>query len=131
MSERTSLSSRHRRRSGPSFASGGGGSGHPGAGGSRRSRSSHGGRAGSVDPLLAEASYSDDSGPGGASASQAGRSAHSSQHLHRSVSRGDLDAQSVARSYNETIIRPVTRPLHTPAGTSYRSNRSHATSEVS
>lgn len=127
MSERTSLSSRHRRRSGPSFASGG--SAHPGPGGSRRSRSSHGGRAGSVDPLLAEASYSDDSGPGGASASNAGRSAHSSQHLHRSVSRGDLDAQSVARSYNETIIRPVTRPLHTPAGTSYRSNRSHATSE--
>ena len=46
-----------------------------------------------------------------------------------------------ARSYNETIIRPVTRVLHggrgggsrggQSAATSHRSNRSHATSEVS
>ena len=44
----------------------------------------------------------------------------------RSVTRSE------ARSYNETIIRPVTRRLNTPAGTSYRSSRSHATtSEVS
>ena len=45
------------------------------------------------------------------------------------------DTRSEAgRSYNETIIRPVTRRLHTPAGTSVRSrsSRSHAgTSEVS
>ena len=41
------------------------------------------------------------------------------------------DTRSEARSYNETIIRPVTRRLNTPAGTSYRSSRSHATtSEV-
>ena len=44
------------------------------------------------------------------------------------------DTRSEAgRSYNETIIRPVTRRLHTPAGTSVRSrsSRSHAgTSEV-
>jgi hypothetical protein len=59
--------------------------------------------------------------------------------MHRSVSRGDLDAQSVARSYNETIIRPVTRTLRGGGGvvgggisaaTSHRSNRSHVTSEV-
>ena len=43
------------------------------------------------------------------------------------------DTRSEAgRSYNETIIRPVTRRLHTPAGTSVRSrsSRSHVTSEV-
>ncbi|TRY69249.1 hypothetical protein TCAL_13171 [Tigriopus californicus] len=117
MSERTSLSSRHRRKSVPSFASGFS-HGGPGSVGGASRRSSN--RAGSVDPLLAgDGSYSDDSHGGG-------------RNIHRSVSRGDLDradAQSVARSYNETIIRPVTRPLHTPAATSYRSNRSHATSE--
>ena len=47
----------------------------------------------------------------------------------------------IHRSYNETIIRPVTRVLHGGGGggsrggqsaaTSHRSNRSHVTSEVS
>lgn len=108
MSEHNSMGSRHRRKSVPSFASQMLGSSR----GSRRSRSSP--RAGSVDPLL-DGSLSDgaESGP-----------------LHLSVSRGDLDradTRSEARSYNETIIRPVTRRLNTPAGTSYRSSRSHAT----
>lgn len=110
MSERTSMSSRHRRKSVPSFSSG-------------RHR-----REGSVDPLL-EGSYSDDSGDG----RRKRGSSVGSAVMHRSVSRGELDrtdAQSVARSYNETIIRAVTRPLHTPTGTSYRSSRSRATSEV-
>lgn len=47
-------------------------------------------------------------------------------------SRADTRSEA-GRSYNETIIRPVTRRLHTPAGTSVRSrsSRSHAgTSEV-
>ena len=48
-----------------------------------------------------------------------------------SISIFRADTRSEARSYNETIIRPVTRRLNTPAGTSYRSSRSHATtSEV-
>ena len=85
-----------------------------------RSRSQ---RAGSVDPLI-EYSDGDSGGGNGVHRSSTGT-------LHRSVSRGELDTQSVARSYNETIIRPVTRPLHTPTGASYRSSRSHATSEVS
>ena len=52
-----------------------------------------------------------------------------------------LTRSTSARSYNETIIRPVTRVLHggrgggsrggQSAATSHRSNRSHATSEVS
>ena len=108
MSEHNSTGSRHRRKSFPNML----GSSR----GSRRSRSSP--RAGSVDPLL-DGSLSD----GGDSGT-----------LHLSVSRGDLDradTRSEARSYNETIIRPVTRRLNTPAGTSYRSSRSHATtSEV-
>ena len=130
MSEVESQGSRHRRRSVPSFASSllGG-----------RSR-----REGSVDPLL-EGFQSD----GGDSA---GRQSHST--FHRSVSRGDLDAmdrwdwlimkiilltlliraetRSVARSFNETIIRPVTRRLQSAAGTSSRGsngNRSTRTSE--
>lgn len=42
-----------------------------------------------------------------------------------------MDTRSEARSYNETIIRPVTRRINAPqGGTSYRSNRSQATSEV-
>jgi len=103
MSEVASMASRHRRKSVPSLR-----------GGFRSAR------GGSVDPLL-EGFQSD----GGESVAT----------YHRSVSRGDLDmveraeTQSVARSYNETIIRPVTRKLHTPAGTSYRSNRSNRTSE--
>ena len=39
------------------------------------------------------------------------------------------DTRSVARSFNETIIRPVTRRLQSAAGTSTRSNRSTRTSE--
>ena len=35
----------------------------------------------------------------------------------------------MARSFNETIIRPVTRRLQSAAGTSTRSNRSTRTSE--
>ena len=130
MSEVASLASRHRRRSVPSFASGllGG----------------RGRREGSVDPLL-EGFQSDGGDSGGR---------QSSSTFHRSVSRGDLDGmdryyhtsslitvmtntcyraetRSVARSYNETIIRPVTRRLQSAAGTSYRSNRSTRTSEVS
>ena len=129
MSEVASLASRHRRRSVPSFASGllGG----------------RGRREGSVDPLLE--GFQSDGGDSG------GRQSNST--FHRSVSRGDLDAmdrsflhyikvnsinnsyfraetRSVARSYNETIIRPVTRRLQSAAGTSYRSNRSTRTSEV-
>ena len=107
MSEHNSTGSRHRRKSFPNML----GSSR----GSRRSRSSP--RAGSVDPLL-DGSFSDEN----------------DGTLHLSVSRGDLDradTRSEARSYNETIIRPVTRRLNTPAGTSYRSSRSHATtSEV-
>jgi len=105
MSEHNSMGSRHRRKSVPSFAS------QMLSGGSRRSRSSP--RAGSVDPLLDGSLSDEDTGT-----------------LHLSVSRGDLDradTRSEARSYNETIIRPVTRRLNTPAGTSYRSSRSHAT----
>jgi hypothetical protein len=111
VSEHNSMGSRHRRKSVPSFAS------QMLSGGSRRSRSSP--RAGSVDPLL-DGSLSDGGDSG-------------TLH-HLSVSRGDLDradtrsvTRSEARSYNETIIRPVTRRLNTPAGTSYRSSRSHAT----
>jgi len=103
MSEHNSTGSRHRRKSFPNML----GSSR----GSRRSRSSP--RAGSVDPLL-DGSFSDEN----------------DGTLHLSVSRGDLDradTRSEARSYNETIIRPVTRRLNTPAGTSYRSSRSHAT----
>jgi len=111
VSEVASLASRHRRRSVPSFASGllGG----------------RGKREGSVDPLLE--GFQSDGGDSG------GRQSNST--FHRSVSRGDLDAmdraetRSVARSYNETIIRPVTRRLQSAAGTSYRSNRSTRTSE--
>ena len=73
MSERTSLSSRHRRKSVPSYS----GDGTVTAQGGRRSA-----RGGSVDPLL----DSDDSGGG-----------HHSR-MHRSVSRGELDTHSVARS---------------------------------
>ena len=79
VSEVASMASRHRRKSVPSFS-----------GGFRTKR------AGSVDPLL-EGFQSD----GGESVGT----------FHRSVSRGDLDigdraeTQSVARSYNETIIR--------------------------
>jgi len=128
VSEAASMASRqHRRKSVPSFKGAAAGFG--------RSK-----RAGSVDPLL-EGFQSD----GAESIATS---------FHRSVSRGDLsggggsgvgggsggsngggsggdraDTQSVARSYNETIIRPVTRKLHTPAGTSYRSNRSNRTSE--
>lgn len=94
MSERTSLSSRHRRRK-------------------SLPDSSSNPRAGSVDPLLG--AYSDDSGAGHHAASRAG------------------DTHSVARSYNETIIRPVTRPLHSSTGgaSSFRGSRSHVgTSEV-
>merc|ERR1712223_2004570 len=108
ISEHNSMGSRHRRKSVPSFASNILGSTR----GSRRSRSSP--RAGSIDPLL-DGSLSDGAESG---------------TLHLSVSRGDLDradTRSEARSYNETIIRPVTRRLNTPAGTSYRSSRSHAT----
>ena len=39
------------------------------------------------------------------------------------------ETRSVARSFNETIIRPVTRRLQSAAGTSTRSNRSTRTSE--
>ena len=92
ISEVASLASRHRRRSVPSFASG--------ILGGRR-----GPREGSVDPLLE--GFQSDGGDSG------GRQSNST--FHRSVSRGDFDAmdradtRSVARSYNETIIRPVTR----------------------
>ena len=78
MSERTSLSSRHRRKSVPSYS----GDGTVTAQGGRRSA-----RGGSVDPLL----DSDDSGGG-----------HHSR-MHRSVSRGELDTHSVARSYSNTL----------------------------
>ena len=45
----------------------------------------------------------------------------------RSISRAET--RSVARSYNETIIRPVTRRLQSAAGSTTRSNRSTRTSE--
>lgn len=121
VSEHNSMGSRHRRKSVPSFASN-----LLSGSGSRRSRSSP--RAGSIDPLL-DGSYSDGADSNGK---------QSSGTLHLSVSRGELDrssrasradTRSEARSYNETIIRPVTRRLNTPAGTSNRSSRSHATSE--
>ena len=76
MSERTSLSSRHRRKSVPSYHEDGTVTAQ---GGGRRSA-----RGGSVDPLL----DSDDSGGGG-----------SRSRMHRSVSRGELDTHSVARLY--------------------------------
>ena len=84
MSERTSLSSRHRRKSVPSYS----GDGTVTAQGGRRSQ-----RGGSVDPLL----DSDDSGGGH----------HSSGHhsrMHRSVSRGELDTHSVARLYQVILL---------------------------
>jgi hypothetical protein len=105
ISEVASLASRHRRRSVPSFASGLL---------SGRSR-----REGSIDPLLE--GFQSDGGDSG------GRQSNSTFH------RGDFDAldraetRSVARSYNETIIRPVTRRLQSAAGTSYRSNGSTRT----
>merc|ERR1712018_905052 len=117
MSEHMSMSSRHRRKSVPSFASGILGSG------SRRSRS-HDERGGSIDPLL------DDAAAAGFSDGGESHGKQSTGTLHLSVSRAELDradTRSEARSYNETIIRPVTRRLNTPAGTSYRSSRSHAT----
>jgi len=86
--------------------------------------------AGSVDPLLeGGGSYSDDSG----GTRRTGGAASGGHAMSARSSRQDLDAQSVARSYNETIIRPAQRPLHTPSGAaSYRSSRSHAgTSDVS
>ena len=87
MSERTSLSSRHRRKSVPSYT-GSGATAGGGGGGGRRSQ-----RGGSVDPLL----DSDDSGGGG-----------NHSRMHRSVSRGDLDTHSVARS---SIAFPVSAQL--------------------
>ena len=111
VSEVESQGSRHRRRSVPSFAS--------------SLLGGRGRREGSVDPLL-EGFQSDGGDSGGR---------HSNSTFHRSVSRGDLDAmdraetRSVARSFNETIIRPVTRRLQSAAGTSTRSNRSTRTSE--
>ena len=90
ISEVASMASRHRHRSVPSFTGLLGGRGHR--------------REGSVDPLLEGFGSDNDSG---------GRQSNST--FHRSVSRGDIDAmdradtRSVARSYNETIIRPVTR----------------------
>ena len=127
MSEVESQGSRHRRRSVPSFAS--------------SLLGGRGRREGSVDPLLE--GFQSDGGDSG------GRNSNST--FHRSVSRGDLDAmdrfydcndskentnemsraetRSVARSFNETIIRPVTRRLQSAAGTSTRSNRSTRTSE--
>ena len=74
MSERPSLSSRHRRKSVPSYHE----DGTVTAQGGRRSA-----RGGSVDPLL----DSDDSGGGN----------HS--RMRRSVSRGELDTHSVARLF--------------------------------
>ena len=79
MSERTSLSSRHRRKSVPSYHE----DGTVTAQGGRRSA-----RGGSVDPLL----DSDDSGGGGGGGNHGSR-------MHRSVSRGELDTHSVARLY--------------------------------
>jgi len=111
MSEVESQGSRHRRKSVPSFAS--------------SLLSGRGRREGSVDPLLE--GFQSDGGDSG------GRNSNST--FHRSVSRGDFDAmdraetRSVARSFNETIIRPVTRRLQSAAGTSTRSNRSTRTSE--
>ena len=111
VSEVESQGSRHRRRSVPSFAS--------------SLLGGRGRREGSVDPLL-EGFQSDGGDSGGR---------HSNSTFHRSVSRGDFDAmdradtRSVARSFNETIIRPVTRRLQSAAGTSTRSNRSTRTSE--
>ena len=129
MSEVESQGSRHRRRSVPSFAS--------------SLLGGRGRREGSVDPLLE--GFQSDGGDSG------GRNSNST--FHRSVSRGDLDVmdrfvvdndcdcidndndvsraetRSVARSFNETIIRPVTRRLQSAAGTSTRSNRSTRTSE--
>merc|ERR1719412_2694353 len=114
MSEVESQGSRHRRRSVPSFAS------------SLLGGAGRGAREGSVDPLLE--GFQSDGGD-----SQGTRHSHST--FHRSVSRGDLDAmdraetRSVARSFNETIIRPVTRRLQSAAGSTTRSNRSTRTSE--
>jgi len=111
MSEVESQGSRHRRRSVPSFAS--------------SLLGGRGRREGSVDPLLE--GFQSDGGDSG------GRNSNST--FHRSVSRGDIDVldraetRSVARSFNETIIRPVTRRLQSAAGTSTRSNRSTRTSE--
>ncbi len=76
-----------------------------------------------MDPLL-EGSYSDDSGGHRGVGGVGGRSVGSRQELD-----GATDTHSVARSYNETIVRPATRPLHTPTGASYRSSRSRATSD--
>ena len=128
MSEVESQGSRHRRRSVPSFAS-------SLVGGQGR-------REGSINPLLLGfQSHGGDSG---------GR--NSNCNFHKSVSRRDLDAidrfvdnndlndditdaisraetRSVVRSFNETIIRPVSRRLQSAAGTSTRSNRSTSTSE--
>lgn len=101
VSEVASMASRHRRKSVPSSFAGL-------LGGSR-------GREGSVDPLLE--GFQSDGGDSG------GRNSSSTFHESRA------DTRSEARSYNETIIRPVTRRLQTPAGTSYRSSRSNRTSE--
>lgn len=128
MSEHMSMSSRHRRKSVPSFTSGvmGVTSGsHGGTTASRRSRSQHDERGGSIDPLLDGFSDTDGAGSGPGNRQSNGT-------LHLSVSRAELDRadtrSEAGRSYNETIIRPVTRRLHTPAGTSVRSrsSRSHA-----
>ena len=78
MSEHMSMSSRHRRKSVPSFASGILGSG------SRRSRS-HDERGGSIDPLL------DDAGVAGFSDGGESHGKQSTGTLHLSVSRAELD----------------------------------------
>ena len=90
MSEHMSMSSRHRRKSVPSFASGVAGSSRGGAGGgttaSRRSRSHHDERGGSIDPLLMDG-FSDTDGAG----SHGAGAKNSNGTLHLSVSRAELD----------------------------------------
>jgi len=101
VSEVASMASRHRRKSVPSSFAGL-------LGGGRN-------REGSVDPLLE--GFQSDGGDSG------GRNSSSTFHESRA------DTRSEARSYNETIIRPVTRRLQSAQGTSYRSSRSNRTSE--
>ena len=91
MSEHMSMSSRHRRKSVPSFTSGvmGVTSGsHGGTTASRRSRSQHDERGGSIDPLLDGFSDTDGAGSGPGNRQSNGT-------LHLSVSRAELDRQVV------------------------------------
>merc|ERR1719412_2513597 len=114
MSEHMSMSSRHRRKSVPSFTSGvmGVTSGsHGGTTASRRSRSQHDERGGSIDPLLDGFSDTDGAGSGPGNRQSNGT-------LHLSVSRAELDRADTigGRSFVQRDHHPSCDATPTHAG---------------